>query len=283
MMSEPVETQHLIFTHLVRLREVSDSDARREVLHAASQLLVTQQPHFAIGSWAETALRLSRRMDTHLRADLYPEAATHPLLSEDDITDCVRAADEADQASLATHMHHLPARMMAAANALHATHGMIVHRLRARALQRDPGINPSWLEDRLAAARGMALNFDPDLPDDWDSAADWASTKKSNGLLTPFILPKLWRDHEMTRFYAVLSTFTGLDYLTLRHVMTAPSKQGLAIVCRAANFDRGMFEQLARLGTDGETDVDTITPHYVRVPQDVAQRVIRFHKMTEAA
>lgn len=282
MMSNPVETQHLIFAHLVRLREVADSDARREVLHAARQLLVTDQPHFAIGSWAETALRLSLRMDTHLRANLYPEAAIHPLLSEDDITECVRAADEADQASLATHLHNLPGRMMAAAHALHSIHGMILHRLRARALQRDPGINPSWLEDRLAAARSMALNFDPNLPDDWDSALDWASTRKASGLLTPFILPKLWRDAETTRFYAVLSCFTGLDYLTLRHVMTAPSKQGLAIICRAANFDRSMFEQLVRL-SGGETDMDSITPHYARVAPDTAQRVIRFHKMAEAA
>lgn len=281
-MAESSEAQYLIFTHLVRLREVTDSDARREILHAAGQLLISNQPHFAIGSWAETALRLSRRMDTHLRADLYPEAATHPLLSEDDITECVRAADEADQASLAEHMHNLPARMMAAANALHGIHGMIVHRLRARALQRDPGTNPSWLEDRLAAAHSMALNFDPDLPDDWDSATDWAQAKKAHGFLTPFILPKLWRDNEITRFYAVLSTFTDLDYMTLRHVMTAPSKQGLAIVCRAANFDRALFEQLARLG-GSESDVDTITPHYGRVAQDMAQRVIRFHKMTEAA
>ncbi len=303
-MSSTTHQHAAALADLVRLRDIDDSATRRRILHAAGALLAADSNHFAVGAWAETALRLAQRMDSQLRTVIWnggsgqerrlierlhgavtshnPDAAEQPLLTEDNITECVRFADEADKANLSTADLTADVRMYEAARTLHSVQDLIEHRLRARALQRDPGLNPGFLEAALTQARAYALDFDPHMPEDWTQALAYVESKKKSGFLTPYGLIRLWRDGQVSQFYAVLAHYCGLDYIALRHLMTTASKQGLAIACRAAGFERGIFVQIAQL-CEGHSDLSIVDGLYDRVPPDVAQRVIRFHRLNEAA
>jgi uncharacterized protein (DUF2336 family) len=103
------------------------------------------------------------------------------------------------------------------------------------------------------------------------------------GALTPQALVAMLRRKDNTRFLAALSEMAEIDYHTARRILDRRDMDALAIVCKAADFDRALFLTFAVLILGPEADVlgraGEYGDLYSNLPKDSALRTIRFWRM----
>ena len=91
------------------------------------------------------------------------------------------------------------------------------------------------------------------------------------------------RNKETTRFLVALAMLADVDFNTARRILERKELDALAIVCRAADFDRALFLTFAILILDQDADAMGRARQYgdlyVELPKDVALRTIRFWRM----
>ena len=159
---------------------------------------------------------------------------------------------------------------------------LVEARLRERILSRNAEIDPAALEDALEAGRKRMAARDGALPDDYAAAETAVRALKVRGAVTPASLVAFLRHGERTKFLVALCELTEIDFHTARRIVERKDLDALAIVCKAADFDRALFLTFAVLILDpgqGMAKAEQYGRLYADLPKDAALRTMRFWKM----
>lgn len=155
-------------------------------------------------------------------------------------------------------------------------------RLRERIMTRNAAMDPQALEAALAAGRRRVAVRDGALPADYAEAVAHIRALKASGQVTPSTLAALLRHGERTRFIVALSELTDIDFHTVRRIVDRQELDALAIICKAAGFDRALFLTfvvLIQASSRGMTMAEQYGALYAELPRDTALRTLRFWRM----
>lgn len=156
-------------------------------------------------------------------------------------------------------------------------------KLRNKILERNATVDPDALEAALAAGRKRVAAQDGALPDDYEAAERDVRSMVARKALTPKALASMLRNRESTRFMVALAELAGIDFHTARVILERRELDALAIVCKAADFDRSLFLTFAVLVLDRDSDpmgrAKQYGDLYAELPKESAQRTIRFWRM----
>jgi uncharacterized protein (DUF2336 family) len=155
--------------------------------------------------------------------------------------------------------------------------------LRTKILERNAELDPAELDAALAAGRNRLAASDGALPPDFEAAEQDVRSLVARKALTPKALASMLRNRESTRFMVALAELAGIDFHTARLILERRELDALAIVCKAADFERSLFLTFAVLVLDRDADAMGRAKEYgelyAALPKDSAQRTLRFWKM----
>ncbi len=156
-------------------------------------------------------------------------------------------------------------------------------RLRDRITSANAAIDPARLEAALAAGRKRVALGDGALPADFAEAEAAVRAQIARGDMGPRVLAAMLRNRETTRFLIALAEMADIDFHTARRILERKELDALAIVCKAADFDRSLFLTFTVLILDRADDAMTRAKSYGDLynglPREAALRTIRFWRM----
>ena len=155
-------------------------------------------------------------------------------------------------------------------------------RMREMILTRNAGLDPEDVTAALESSRKRLATRDGALPADLADAETYVLDLKARGAITPAALIAMLRHGERTRFIVALAELTDIDFNTARSIVERGQLDALAIICRAADFGLPMFLTFVVLVLDngrGMQAAQEYAPLYSELPQEVAQRTLRFWKV----
>jgi uncharacterized protein (DUF2336 family) len=162
-------------------------------------------------------------------------------------------------------------------------------RLRAKILARNEDMDPKALEQALATSRKRLATQAGALPPDFEEAEHFVRGLLARNALTPSALVKLLRAGQRTHFILALSESTDIDFGTARRVIERKDLDALAILCKAAGFDRTLFLTFAILLLNPKDAMGRAAEYgqlYNDLTKDTASRTMRFWRVrreTESA
>ncbi len=156
-------------------------------------------------------------------------------------------------------------------------------KLRAKILECNAEVDPAVLEAALEAGRNRVATRDGALPADYADAERDVRNLVARKALTPKALAGMLRNRESTRFMVALAELAGIDFHTARLILERRELDALAIVCKAAEFERSLFLTFAVLVLDRDGDAMGRAKQYgelyAELPKESAQRTLRFWRM----
>ncbi|HEX3918211.1 MAG TPA: DUF2336 domain-containing protein [Caulobacteraceae bacterium] len=164
---------------------------------------------------------------------------------------------------------------------------VVESKLRAKILERNAAVDPATLEAALQAGRNRVATRDGSLPADYADAERDVRSMVARKALTPKALASMLRNRESTRFMVALAELAGIDFHTARLILERRELDALAIVCKAADFERSLFLTFAVLVLDRDADAMGRAREYGdlygNLPKEAAQRTLRFWRMRRQA
>ena len=101
--------------------------------------------------------------------------------------------------------------------------------------------------------------------------------------VTPPVLAGMLRSGESTKFLIALAELADVDFHTARRILEQRQLDALAVICKAADFDRPLFLTFAVLILDQEANAmgraKEYANLYTELPRETAQRTLRFWRM----
>jgi uncharacterized protein (DUF2336 family) len=157
--------------------------------------------------------------------------------------------------------------------------------MRNQILARNAQFTEAQIETAMERAKTRVAISRGALPTDYEAAKRTIATMAFQKTLTPAALPNLWRDSKRTQFVLGFAELTGLDYHQTAKLFDAKDLDGIAMVSRAAGFERAIFVTVAILviGEGGMGEAKTLRDMYNDVPVEAAQRALRFMKLRAGA
>lgn len=160
-------------------------------------------------------------------------------------------------------------------------------KLRNQILQRNAEMDPAALDAALEAGRNRVATRHGSLPPDYAEAERDVRSLVARKALTPKALASMLRNRESTRFMVALAELAGIDFHTARVILERRELDALAIVCKAADFERSLFLTFAVLVLDRDADAMGRAKEYgdlyAALPKESAQRTLRFWRMRRQA
>ena len=201
-----------------------------------------------------------------------------------------RAAHEAavDRASANPELHEAVVHRQALPpDLLNEMYFVVEAKLRDRIMQRNAELDPVELNAALAAGRKNVAARHGALPPDFAEAEKTVKAILANGGISPAALAAFLRNGETTKFLVALAELADIDFHTARRILDRGELDALAIVCKAANFDRALFLTFAVLVLGPEVDAMGRAKEYGQLysdlPRDVATRTLRFWRMRRSS
>jgi uncharacterized protein (DUF2336 family) len=117
-----------------------------------------------------------------------------------------------------------------------------------------------------------------------DSAAEkFITAKEASGKLNLALLVELLRAGQIDNFIAGFARLARMDSGTVRHILADRNGEAAAIACRAMGLHWAHFSNLMQLVNYGrdrsELDHKRLVGLYNRLPQETAQRTMRFWRL----
>lgn len=156
--------------------------------------------------------------------------------------------------------------------------------LRREILSKYEGVLPSELEAAFERSRNRVSKAYGALPDDFDTARREIEAMAQHGTLLPPALVSILRQGpaKRTAFIFAFAKLTDVNYELVDRLVTTTDLDALAMLCRAAGFDRALFVTLAMLIVGRDAPMGRVKEFgelYNSVPSEAAQRAIRFWKI----
>lgn len=161
----------------------------------------------------------------------------------------------------------------------------VENKLRQRIMARNATLDPATLEEALEVGRKRLATRDGALPADYDQAEAHVRALRARGTISPQILAGFLRHNERTKFLIALSEMAEIDFHTARRIVDRREMDALAIICRAADFDRALFLTFAVLILEPGQAMAKAQEYgklYSDLPKDTALRTMRFWRMRRA-
>jgi uncharacterized protein (DUF2336 family) len=212
------------------------------------------------------------------------------VLLRNDGAELSRAAHETavDRAEANPALHEaVVSRRSLPVDLLNEMYFVVEAKLRTKILERNAQVDPTALEAALAAGRKRLAVQDGALPNDYDAAERDIKSLIARKALTPKALAGMLRSRETTKFMLGLAELAGIDFATAQVIMEKRELDALAIVCKAGGFERSLFLTFAVLVLDRDADAmgraNEYGELYAALPQESAQRTLRFWRMRRQA
>ncbi len=187
-----------------------------------------------------------------------------------------RAAENPALHDAVVDRHDLPVDL------LNEMYFMVEARLREQIMSRNAALDPAELEAALAVGRRRLATRDGALPADYDQAEAQVRALRTRGAINPQALAGFLRRNERTKFLIALAELSDIDFHTARRIVDRRELDALAIVCRAADFDRALFLTFAVLILEPGQAMARAKEYgqlYADLPKDTALRTMRFWRM----
>jgi uncharacterized protein (DUF2336 family) len=160
--------------------------------------------------------------------------------------------------------------------------------LRQEILQRYENVSPEELETALARSSNRLSKAYGALPEDFEHAERQLKKMQQDQQVNAASLVRLMREGQNSRtlFLLAFAALTDSDYGGVNRMFETRDIDALALLCRAAGFDRALFVTLtlAMAGGDrGLSKADEFLALYEKVPVLSAQRAVRFWKVRAKA
>ncbi len=155
-------------------------------------------------------------------------------------------------------------------------------RLREKIVGRNASIDPDTLAAALDAGRKRLAARDGALPPDYAQAEAHIKTLRRQNALGPAALVGFLRNRETTRFLVALCELTEIDFGAARRIFERKDLDALAIVCKAADFDKALFLTFAVLMLDagkGMAKAGEYAKLFGELPREAAMRTMRFWRL----
>lgn len=281
-----------------------DAPPRKLIVGLASDSIAVAEPVLTRSRalTEDDLLRVARTHDQgHLRAisrrERVSEAVSDAIVKRGDDTtlsvllgneraELSRAAHEAavDRATANPELHQAVVdRQSLPMDLLNEMYFMVEARLRDRILQKNAEVDPAALEAALEAGRKRVAARDGALPADYAEAEAMVREMKEKGSIGPALLTAFLRNGQTTKFLVALSEMADVDFHTARRILERRELDALAIICKAADFDRSLFLTFAVLVLGPDTNAMGRAREYGQLyadlPRDAACRTIRFWRM----
>ena len=211
---------------------------------------------------------------------------TLDVLLRNDGAELSRAAHEiaVDRAVENTELHEaVLERPSVPIDLLNEMYFVVEAQLRKKILERNAAVDPEELEAALAAGRKIVATRHGALPADYAECEHAVRQMLARKAVTPPVLAGMLRNRETTKFMIALAELAEIDFHTARRILERRELDALAIVCKAAAFDRALFLTFAVLVLDRETNAMGRAREYgelySQLPRDSAQRTLRFWRL----
>jgi uncharacterized protein (DUF2336 family) len=158
--------------------------------------------------------------------------------------------------------------------------------LRREIMRKFHGVSPAELEAALEASRNHLSSAYGALPDDYQDAKDHVAALDKKGALKPPVLVQLLRENKKTAFLIAFAKLVDIEFDLGRKLVEAKDLDALAMLCRGAGFDRGLFVTICLLVAgdgNGIGKAEQFGALYEQVPIAAAQRALRFWKVRAAS
>ena len=159
--------------------------------------------------------------------------------------------------------------------------------LRKEILRKFETVSPEEMERAFARTRSRVTSAWRKIPEDLPAAKKRLAALESARQLVPATLATLLREGPSARttFMLAFARLADVDYDVVDRCIENEDTDTLALLCRGAKFDRGLFVTLA-IGLDrsdrGLGHADAFGKLYESVPVEAAQRALRFWKVRAA-
>jgi uncharacterized protein (DUF2336 family) len=188
-----------------------------------------------------------------------------------------RATENPDLHACVVERHDLPPDL------LNEMYFLVERRLRDHIVERNAHLDPGVVQVALEAGRKRIAARDGALPADYAEAEAAVRLLSARKAITPQVLVSFLRDGHRTRFILALAESTGVDFATAQRILERRDLDALAVLCKAAGFDRALFMTFAVVisGKEGMGRAAEYGRLYAELTQDLALRTIRFWRVRQ--
>lgn len=154
--------------------------------------------------------------------------------------------------------------------------------LRQEIIGKFQGASPEDIEAALESSREHLSSAYGALPADYQLAKQDVDELESRNSLRPSSLETMLRNNKHTSFLIALARLTDVDFELASRLVEAKDVDALALLCRAAEFDRNLFVTLCMMilgGGGGLSKAERYGKLYEQVPVVSARRAMRFWKI----
>jgi uncharacterized protein (DUF2336 family) len=150
--------------------------------------------------------------------------------------------------------------------------------LRREVLRRFSTASSQDLSVAMLLSRRRWLMKHGGLPKDYEASRSRIDEMARRGDLKPPVLVRFLREHRQTDFKFAFAKLTGTDYELINRLVERHDVDGVAILARAAGFDRALFVTVALMlsgANERMTGAETFGMQYEAVSAEHALNVIR--------
>lgn len=156
--------------------------------------------------------------------------------------------------------------------------------LRQEILRRFDHVSPEELDAALKRSRKRFTDASRGIPADMAHARVKLEELRKKDDLKPPVLMRLLREGKTSRttFQLAFARLTDVEYQVVERAVADADLDQLALLCRAAGFERALFVSLAIGIVGGDQRMAKVEDYgalYERIPTLAAQRALRFWKV----
>jgi uncharacterized protein (DUF2336 family) len=170
---------------------------------------------------------------------------------------------------------------------LHDMFWVVSTKLRSRILERSADLDPEIVDRVLAQTERKIMKDANRRTEERSRAQQFIDRKVELRELSETLLVNLIRAKRVPELICGFARLAKIDDETAERILRDPSGEGLAIACKATRLDRQTFSTLALLGAQKKKRTVEATRDlldiYDQIPQDMAQRAMRFWRVRRDA
>ena len=173
------------------------------------------------------------------------------------------------------------------ANLLTQMYFFVSSALKREILRRSDLLDPALIDEAIEGNRTKILKQAVDgAHTEVAAARKFVEEKIKAGLLNETLLKDLVDQRRSTEFLLSFAHYVGVDTSTAQGILQDRTFESLALACRAAGLERSTFAKIVFTLQRGDAEQQKalrILDLYLKVPQEAAERVMRFWRVrTEA-
>jgi uncharacterized protein (DUF2336 family) len=159
--------------------------------------------------------------------------------------------------------------------------------LKKEILKRSEMLDPALIDEAVDSNRQKILEkASVEAQYDVENARQFIRERIAANTLNEALLKELIESRRSTEFLFAFAHYAGVDTSTAQRVLQDRSWESLAICCRAAGLERGTFAKIVfgmQRSSDEQHKALRILDLYLKVPQEAAERVMRFWRVRAQA